>query len=123
MTRRSAPRRAVVEMWKTGAYGTTVWHHRLDCGHVEARKRRAPAGEIGCLRCEARVQMEADTPVTVAPASPEATLDSDVAILRARVASALGIPVDSVTVQVQLDRIAGALIFLEPRQIIEILGR
>jgi hypothetical protein len=109
-------------MWRTGAYGTTVWHHRLDCGHVEARKRRAPAGEIGCLRCEARQQVEAETPATAITTSPEATLGTDVAILRAHLASRLGVPVDSVTIQIALDKVAGALIFLEPKQIIEIIG-
>ncbi len=124
VTRRSAPRRKVVETWTTGAYGTTVWHHRLDCGHVEGRKRKAPASEIGCLRCEAQDAIERQTPIaTASPANAEAQLGADAAILRARIAGALGLPVYSVTVELSVDRVAGAVIFLEPRQIIDLLDK
>lgn len=124
VTRRSAPRRKVVEMWTTGAYGTTVWHHRLECGHIEGRKRKAPAPEIGCLRCEAQAAIERQTPIaTASPASTDAQLGSDVAILRAQIAGALGLPIYSVTVELSVDSVAGAVIFLEPRQIIDLLDK
>lgn len=47
----SAPKQTVIDIWKTGTYGQTVWHHRLDCGHVAQRSRRSPAQAIGCLAC------------------------------------------------------------------------
>lgn len=120
MTRRSAPRRAVVEVWRTGSgYGTTLWHHRLDCGHVEVRKRRAPAAQVGCVRCEAGGQVEAVVPV--GPVSAEATFDAEVAVLRARLAGALGVPADTVSIQVEGSRVAGALVLLGPRQIADLV--
>lgn len=122
MSRRSAPRRAVIDKWQTGGYATTLWHHRLDCGHVEVRKRQAGTSEIACMRCEAAAAIDVHSPALAAPVSAEASLTADVAILRAQIASSLKVPLDSVTVQVSIDKIAGAMIFLEPRQIAQILG-
>lgn len=51
MNLRQAPRRKVVDIYKTGNYGNVQWHHRLECGHVESRSRKAPAEEIGCRQC------------------------------------------------------------------------
>lgn len=120
MTRRSAPRQRVVEVWRTGSgYGTTLWHHRLECGHVEVRKRRAPAPQIGCVRCEAGGQAEAVGPLT--PVNDEASFDAEVAVLRARLAGVLGVPPDTVSIQVDGARVAGALVLLGPRQIADLL--
>lgn len=51
MNLRKAPPRAVLEIWRTGSYGQAQWHHRLECGHIEVRKRKAPAEEIKCAAC------------------------------------------------------------------------
>lgn len=45
--------RIVVESWKTGGYGTTMWHHKLDCGHVTSARRKIPAGkDLECSECD-----------------------------------------------------------------------
>lgn len=121
MSRRSAPRQRVVEQWRTGSgYGTTLWHHELACGHIEVRKRRAATSEIACLRCEAETQVE--KAIFAPEVSLDASFDSDLAVLRARLAAALRVPVDAVSIQVDGTRIAGALVLLDPRHIADLLG-
>ena len=40
------------EAWKTGGYGTTIWHQQLDCGHVMSKKRKLKPGvEVDCPEC------------------------------------------------------------------------
>ncbi len=46
-----APKREVLEVWRTGTYGRAAWHHRLECGHVAQKKRRSPGGTVACLDC------------------------------------------------------------------------
>jgi len=115
-----------VEVWQTGAgiYGASLWHHRLDCGHIESRKRRAPASAIGCVRCEAGEVLRAAAPLPedVPLVDATATLDTEAAVLRAKVASALGVSIDSVTVRVSLNQVQGALVFLDPSQIRAVLA-
>jgi hypothetical protein len=111
----------VTEQWKTGDYGTTIWHHRLECGHVEQRRRKPVAQEIACTHCEVRDQVETVAPITHTDA--HAMVMADSAIVRAQIAGAFQVPLDAVVVQVQIDRIAGALVLLDPRQIQEIIKR
>lgn len=61
--RRRAPKRRVVDVRRVGTYPNVTWQHSLDCGHVESRKRKAPAERIGCPTCLARetVPVVADT--------------------------------------------------------------
>ena len=60
--RRRAPKRRVIDIRRVGEYPNVVWQHYLDCGHVEARKRKAPAERIGCPVCLDRQ----DSPAIVA---------------------------------------------------------
>lgn len=109
-------------MWRTGDYATTLWHHELDCGHIEVRKRKAPASTMGCVRCEASEAVEAHDPTEVVP-DVFVSVDADAAILRVRIASALGVPPDAVSVEVGVGKVLGALVFLDPVQIKEIVNR
>ena len=125
MSRRSAPRRRVTDIWKTGDYGTSLWHHKLECGHVETRKRRRPTEWVGCVRCEAETAIRRDVPLPEEDViiNRAASLETDAAVLRAKLAGAFGLTPDSVTVQISGDRIAGALVFLDPSQVKEVLNR
>jgi hypothetical protein len=116
---RSAPRRRVVERWKTGGYGTTVWHHRLDCGHVERRKRRRPDDEVGCTTCERTAVEVASLPAD--EVTPVLDVEVQGVLLRARLAAALRLPPDVVTIQLNVNRVAGALILLDPQHIADLL--
>lgn len=116
-----------MKVWQTGAhsYGQSVWHHELSCGHIEQRKRKAPASEVGCLRCEAFAEL--DVVSGGRPAGGEfdraASLDVDVAVLRVELASGLRVPADAVSLQVVNGRLQGALVILDLGLIGEILAR
>lgn len=127
MSRRSAPRRQVVGCWKTGEYATTLWHHQLTCGHIEVRKRRAPAPQIGCVRCEAGAAAartvpppETDHEVALDPA---VTLDVEAMVVQAHLAAGFGVPLDAVRVEVSRERIAGAVVLLDPPLIAAVIAR
>lgn len=127
MSRRSAPRRKVIRCWKTGDYGTTLWHHELDCGHLEVRKRRAPADDIGCERCEQTAALARTVPpehtdhdIVVDPA---VVLDVEAMFVQAQLAAGLGVPLDAVRVEVSLEKIMGAVILMDPPLIAEVIQR
>ena len=115
MSRRSAPRSAVVRQWKTGAYATTVWYTELACGHVDQRRRRPVASNAACLRCEAQESVEAVS--DRAPVNAPWIGDAEVAVLGVQIATALGVSADSVKVEVDAGRVAGARVLLDPVQI------
>lgn len=50
-TLHQAPKREVLEIWRTGTYGQSTWHHRLECGHVAQKKRKSPAKSVACPAC------------------------------------------------------------------------
>lgn len=64
---KKAPQRNVERVWKSGRYGNVTWFHELSCGHVEPRKRKAPAPKMACPQClegsPARSEAEAVDPV------------------------------------------------------------
>jgi hypothetical protein len=49
--RRKSPRRSVQEIRRTGAWGNVLYHHHLDCGHIEVRPRSSVAPKIACTWC------------------------------------------------------------------------
>jgi len=53
--RRRAPKRRVSDVVREGVYPNVMWRHKLECGHWELRKRRSPAGRVGCTTCLGRV--------------------------------------------------------------------
>lgn len=65
-SRRRAPKRLVLSKVRTGAYPQIVWEHGLECGHIEKRKREAPAVRIGCTACLNRM-VDNEAGVYVAP--------------------------------------------------------
>lgn len=105
--RHRAPRRKVLSITNTAGYGQTWWFHRLDCGHVEKRKRKAPADTIGCSTCveeerrftRGAVDMMRLPPETDA-GSDEASVELQAGRVAAEVASRLRVPTEMVDVQV-----------------------
>lgn len=51
------------------------------------------------------------------------SLDHDVAIVKVQLAAAMGVTPDSVVIEVQNDRMAGARILLDPAQVRGIVGQ
>lgn len=117
---------------KSGGYGTTLWHHDLDCGHVLSHRRRIPDGkQVFCDTCasiKAEVAaLEALPPlvewvpdpvepvVTELDAQPssEAEALELAARYRAALAGSFGLPLEAVEVAVAGSRILGARILLD----------
>lgn len=48
---RKAPRRAVVEISREGAWGRVKYKHLLACGHIEVRPRAASTPTLACAWC------------------------------------------------------------------------
>lgn len=117
VTRRNAPRRAVLEVAKAGYYGSTSWYHYLECGHTVARKRKTEAGnKIACEPCGAsRAEREL----------ARAEADHRELLLEARLAKLLGLPVDEVEVvfDPQTGRPAWAQVWLPAGFVERLVGR
>jgi hypothetical protein len=77
------------------------------------------------VRCEASETINRDVPLPEDDilVNQVASLDTEAAVLRAKLAGALEVSPESVTVQVLGDRIAGALVFLDPSQVNEVINR
>lgn len=109
-------------MVRTAGYGTTRYYHHLDCGHIEVRRRPAPAPTIGCLRCGEDVELQRlltdleDAPEIPELVSMEASIEIEVARLRAGLASLLSVDVEDVSMQVSADgsttRLQGAYVWV-----------
>jgi hypothetical protein len=123
----------VVRSWKEGSYGTTVWFHQLSCGHVSTARRRSTKPALPCAVCDQLSSLPEETGVELLDAPPvadehrvtpdeTARLLEEEALLRVRVASALRVPVDSVSV-VSLDTGPAVVVTLFPPQVSELLTR
>lgn len=119
-----------------------MWHHELECGHVESRRRRVPEGkELECRGCEedeAGSRRIAALPEPEVPESqshapetaPEAEPDGLAGQLEwasmaaAVIAAELSVPRDQVEVVVADDgSLAGGRVILSPSDIARLLRR
>ena len=121
MSRRSAPRRKVVEIWHTTGWGTSIWYHKLECGHVEERKRRGLAEAIGCTRCESISGLDLQAPLGDTVVPPVELVDESIAVMRVKLGIAMNIPADSVSIEVRDEKVAGAMVFLDASQVMSLL--
>ena len=109
VNKKSAPQKKIVSIDKQGGWGDVSYYHKLECGHIEVRKRASTAPKIACTWCvvgeEKGKELRALT--LVQPPTVEEVWDFydttineevDIAQLRAGLASAIGCPQDSVEV-------------------------
>ena len=109
VNKKSAPQKKIVSIDKQGEWGDVSYYHKLECGHIEVRKRASTAPKIACTWCvvgeEKGKELRALT--LVQPPTLEEVWDFydttineevDIAQLRAGLASAIGCPQDSVEV-------------------------
>jgi len=109
VNKKSAPQKIVLSIERQGAWGDVSYYHRLECGHIEVRKRASPKPKIACTWCvvgeEKGKELKALT--LIQPPTVEEVWDFyddfsneevDVAQLRAGIASAIGCPQDSIEV-------------------------
>lgn len=114
VNKKSAPQKVIVSIDRKGGWGDVSYNHKLECGHIEVRKRASTAPKIACTWCviseEKGKELRALT--IVQPPTIEEVWDFydesineevNVAELRAGIASAIGCPQDSVEVISEID--------------------
>ena len=129
INKKSAPQKLIVSIDKQGAWGEVSYYHKLECGHIEVRKRASSAPKIACTWCvigeEKGRELKALT--IVQPPTLEEVWDFydettseevDVAKLRAGVANAVGCAQESVEVVSIVDeenilRVSYVTVFLD----------
>lgn len=117
-----APKMAVTSVSRIGPWGSVFYHHLLECGHTESRRRCAKVGErIACIRCQEIVEHRSTLGDRVI-SSREPDSDVDVAAgmsqesrIRANIASMLGVPAE--TIDVALFPTRTVTIFLSPSEV------
>lgn len=111
--RKSAPQQRVTEIIKTGEWSKIQYLHKLECGHIETRKRAATTEKIACIGCvrvgrAEEILTSLARPVIIDPPIEEAWIDNigeeianteqQVGSVRAGVASALGLSTEMIDV-------------------------
>ena len=114
VNKKSAPQKNIVSIDKQGGWGDVSYYHKLECGHIEVRKRASSAPKIACTWCvigeEKGRELRALT-IIQPPMLEEVwdfyddttTEEVNVAQLRAGVANAIGCPQDNVEVVATID--------------------
>ena len=116
-----APKMAVISVGRIGPWGSVYYHHLLECGHTESRRRCAKVGDrIACIRCQEIVERRSVL-ADIVPQSQESDSDEAIAAgmtqesrIKANIASMLGIPVD--TIDISLHPTRQIIIFLSPQE-------
>jgi hypothetical protein len=129
VNKKSAPQKNIVSIEKQGGWGDVSYYHKLECGHIEIRKRASTAPKIACTWCVIGEQKgkELRALTLVQPPTLEEVWDFydettseevDVAKLRAGVANAVGCAQESVEVISVVDednvlRVSYVTVFLD----------
>jgi hypothetical protein len=129
VNKKSAPQKNIVSIEKQGGWGDVSYYHKLECGHIEIRKRASTAPKIACTWCVIGEQKgkELRALTLVQPPTLEEVWDFydettseevDVAKLRAGVANAVGCNQESVEVVSIVDednvlRVSYVTVFLD----------
>ena len=139
---RKAPKRAVVQITKTGNWGNYEYEHLLECGHTEIRKRAAGTDVIACawcvraaVRAEEIAGLQAPQRDPIAPEDivlleEDQRVEEDAARVRAGLAASLQIPSEAIDVVTSVDlddpratlRISHVVIFMTGEDAIRISG-
>ena len=105
---RRAPKREVVDITRTGAWGQVRYIHKLSCGHAESRPRAATTSSLACAWClraeHKNLEMKAlSSPSSFAPIKEEQSLsafETGVDKMRAAIASRFSVPQDAIDITV-----------------------
>jgi hypothetical protein len=102
---RRAPRKSVVEIRKIGSWGSIVYHHVLECGHIEKKPRASTSPKLACAWClrASEVQEQLASLALPAPRSTvtdedSASVESSIMSAQATIASRLGVNTDAVDI-------------------------
>jgi len=136
---KKAPRREIREINRIGSWGRVEYHHVLDCGHVEVRKRAASAGTMACSGCvlseeyESRVESRpvrdeypADD-VLDALGSQLAINEGTAQAIKVELAKKLQLTQDAVEVALEVDEdgvqsLSGAVVLLSADEVLRFIG-
>lgn len=133
---KQAPRRQVEGIDRIGAWGRVEYHHRLDCGHIEVRKRPSKTGTMACSGCVLSEKHQEHIAEQKPPSFDEdlwdqtgaalAVQEGSVARLKAALVARFGVPPEAVDVAVDDDdgtlRVSYAVILLSASEILEVLS-
>ena len=128
MSSRSAPRRKVLEITKSGNWGEVVYRHRMECGHTDDRKRPAKAEEIGCTLCEVARKpqptplIDIDFGYTHDFQAELAWIDGVAGRIKAGLAARLKIDMEQISVVVNGTEIGHAVIWLDHEATLRLSG-
>lgn len=131
--RKSAPQKAVLEIVKTGEWSKVQYIHKLECGHVEIRKRAASTKKLSCISCVksdivGEMLTTLSRPIVVDPpieqewideiAEDVAQTEQEIGFIRAGIASSLSLNPDAIDVVMENTeeglQLSYVVIFLEP---------
>lgn len=137
---KAAPRQQIVEINRVGSWGRVEYHHLLDCGHTEIRKRAASTKTLACPGCvlaakhEAQQSREQKLMELMDPAddlldligSEMAASERTAAQVRAGLSARLGVPPEAVDVATDVDdegrmRVSYAVILLSVDEIARLI--
>lgn len=133
---KKAPRREVTGIDRIGSWGRVEYHHRLECGHIEVRKRPSKTGTMACSGCVLSEQHQANLKSQRFAEFPEelwdqtgadlAVQEGSVARLKAALVAKFGVPPEAVDVAVDDEdgtlRVSYAVILLSAVEILEVLS-
>jgi hypothetical protein len=114
VNKKSAPQKTVKDISRVGNWGGVEYHHTLECGHVEIRKRPAKTEQIACTWCVVAVETgrQLRTLTVVPPPVMEELWDFydqdivdevSIARMQSALASAFGCPNESVEIVSSID--------------------
>ena len=134
---KKAPRRKIVDISRIGAWGRVEYHHKLECGHVEARKRAQTAETMACSGCVLSEEYEKRSEAP--PEDPnEEILDflgSELAVnektaqsLKVEIGRAMNLTTDAIEVVLDIDEqgqqaLSGAVILLSADEVLRIVSQ
>jgi len=101
---RKAPRRKIVSVKRTGRWGQYQHEHRLSCGHVELRPRKASTPTLACAWCyrAARMQIELSSlgknEQQQLDEGDDPTVESRISQIRASIAARFSVPLEAVDI-------------------------
>ena len=114
INKKSAPQKTVKNIERVGSWGGVEYHHTLECGHVEIRKRPAKTEQIACTWCvvASETGRQLRTLTVVPPPITEELWDFydqdivdevGIARMQSALASAFGCPNESVEIVSSVD--------------------
>ncbi len=124
----------MVEIRKVGSWGNIVYHHVLECGHIEKKPRASTSPKLACAWCLRAEEVEKSLTMLALPSNraviddeDSASVETSIMSAQATIAARLGINTDAV--DIVLHDVNGTLeikyatVFLSASEVRKITGR